>query len=196
MKLKIPINLSIVLFLMVATSGCGGLATLLKGEDQSATIDPVSTQADPEEESETVDSSSGETTAAASKADVFRQMNCREPSETDYLYGTYQIGWAAQGIRHEGILRVEGDVGKMRIKFFNAGINAEDVVDQDMFLATCPQGLILLGENPRTPDTEDLHATYAADNILIRQETNGSFTLMVVDDNGVTAPLEIQQIEE
>ncbi len=194
MKFKTPLNLFVVLFLMVSASGCGSLATLLKGEDQSVTIDPVS----PSEQAEpgAVDSSLGELTPSESKADTFRQMNCQDPSETDYLYGTYQIGWAAQGIRHEGILHLEGDVGKMRIKFFNAGIEAEDTVDQDMFLATCPQGLLLLGENPRTPDTEELHATYAADNILIRQETDGSYTLKVIDNRGVTAPLELQKIEE
>jgi hypothetical protein len=121
-------------------------------------------------------------------------MNCREPSEGDYIKGSYQVGWTARGDRYEGVLKMNGDVGQMRIKFFNAASNSEDLVDQTMVLANCPKGLILLGLNPRTPDTDKQHSTYSADNILIRRETNGSTTLVVVDDQGVISPLEIQRI--
>lgn len=143
-------------------------------------------------ESSPVESNSRE--KEQTQLNAFEQTNCREPTEADYIYGDYQVGWTARGDRYEGILQMNGDTGQMRVRFFNEGINSEDWVDQTMILANCPQGLILLGFNPRIPDTNDQHSSYSADNILMRRETNGAVTLIVVDDQGVTAPLEIQQI--
>ncbi len=180
-KWAVLANIGVISLLAVSTSGCGIIATALRGEQP--TSDPPSPESP----------SPGQ---AQTKADALRQMNCREPSETDYIHGTYQVGWAAKGDRYEGILQMNGDVGEMRLKFFNPVTNLEDLVDQSMALASCPQGLILLGVNPRVPNTEEQHPSYVADNILIRRETNGDITLVVIDDQGVISPLEIQEVSK
>lgn len=204
-KRKFLVNIGTISLLAISVSGCGILASALRGDDSSTpTGSPTqelteettapSTIGGQQQASDSSSSESASPSQAQNKADALRQMNCREPSETDYIYGNYQVGWTAGGERYEGILKVDGDAGQMRIKFFNSATNSEDIVDQTMVLAACPQGLILLGLYPRVPDTNNQHSTYVADNILIRRETNGAVTLVVVDDQGVTAPLEIQEI--
>ena len=202
-KCKFLVNIGVIFLLAISASGCSILANALRGDvNPSPTISPTEENTAPpttEGQRQASDSSSPEPASpspsqAPTKADALRQLNCREPSETDYIYGSYQVGWTAKGDRYEGILKVNGDVGQMRLKFFNPVINSEDLVDQTMVLATCPQGLILLGLNPRVPNTNNQHPIYVADNILIRRETNGTITLVVVDDQGVISPLEIQEI--
>jgi len=205
MKCVFLMNLGVISLLVISTSGCSILANALRRDvSPSPTVSPTqestkekTTPSITEEQPQVNDSPSPEPAPprqAQTKVDALRQMNCREPSKTDYIYGSYQVGWTAKGDRYEGILKVNGDVGQMRLKFFNAAIDSEDLVDQTMVLATCPQGLILLGLNPRVPNTNNQHPFYVSDNILIRRETNGTITLVVVDDQGVISPLEIQEI--
>ena len=179
-KWTVLVNITVISLFAISTSGCSIIENHLKQKS----IEPV-----PRE-----DSTEKNITTGTVKADVLRQMNCRQSSETDYIYGTYQVGWTAKGDRYEGILKMNGNVGQMRLKFFNSAINSEDLVDQTMVLATCPQGLILVGFNPTDPNTNNKHSFYVADNIFIRRETNGAITLVLIDDQGVTSPLEIQKI--
>lgn len=188
LKWTVLVNIGMISLLAVSTSGCSILANALRG-DVSPSPPTVSPTSDPPS-IEPIPSR----TPPQTKADALRQMNCSKPSKTDYISGTYQVGWTAKGDRYEGILQMNGDVGEMRLKFFNSVVNSEDSVAQDMVLASCPQGLILLGVNPRVPNTSKQHPTYVADNIIIRRETNGVITLVMIDDRGVVAPLEIQEI--
>ncbi len=128
------------------------------------------------------------------KAEALRRMNCREANQTDYVNGTYQIGWTASGGRYEGILQMKGETGAMRVQYFNTATNAKDMVDETIVLASCPQGLLFVGLNPVTSNTNNPHPTYSADNILVRRETNGATTLVLIDDQGVVSPIEIKQI--
>jgi hypothetical protein len=195
----------VISLLAMSASGCSILANALKGDvSSSPNITPTEEQTEQntttstsEGQGQASDSSSPESASprqGQTKIDTLEQMNCREPSETDYIYGSYQVGWTARGDRYEGVLQMNGDVGQMRIKFFNSETNSEDLVDQSMMLATCPQGLILLGFNPRVPNTTNQHPSYISDNIIIRRETNGTTTLVIVDDQGVISPMEIQEI--
>ena len=191
------VNITVISLFAISTSGCSIIENHLKQKSiesvppEDSTEQNIKTGTVKEQEEIRGSTSPGQVRI---KADVLRQMNCRQSSETDYIYGIYQVGWTAKGDRYEGILKMNGNVGQMRLKFFNSAINSEDLVDQTMVLATCPQGLILVGFNPTDPNTKNKHSFYVADNIFIRRETNGAITLVLIDDQGVTSPLEIQKI--
>jgi len=202
--------------LALSVSGCGMMAEFLKADpDSTSEADTPSTaesslpdspdsnennsQASIPTPSESISSESTlsenpNSENGATMSEILKRMNCQEPSQNDYIDGTYAIGWTIARHRHEGVLQMQGGSGIMRIKFFNANINSEDVVDQDMVLANCPQGLILLGFNPTSPDTKEAHSSYVADNLIIRIETDGSLVIMVVDDQGATASAEIEKV--
>jgi hypothetical protein len=130
------------------------------------------------------------------KAEALAQLNCRKPSESDYIYGNYRVGWMARGDRYEGLLSMQGSHGVMRVQFFNQAINSADVVDQTMVVASCPRGLILAGVEPVNPKTKEKHTTYSADNLFIRRNPSGNVIVEVVDDQGVTSPAEIEQVKQ
>jgi hypothetical protein len=187
-KRAVLVNIAAI-FLAGTVTGCGFITDLLKGGSVPTPKPAVSTDPSP------IDSEPQRSSEPQSKLDVLRKMNCQDPTEADYiLNGNYQVGWTAGGDRYEGVLKMEKDTGVMRLKYFNQATNTEDVVDQTMVLAVCPKGLLLVGVNPTPADSQEPHPTYAPDNILMRRETNGNVTLSLVDDNGVTAPVEISEI--
>jgi len=204
-KLSFLVRILAIFLLAIATNGCSILAKAIRGGSQpaskpSGTEVPANSStaspSQPEPAPRTFSSRRAETNSEQpqTKAGALRRMNCREASQTDYIYGTYQIGWTAAGNRYEGILKMKGESGAMRIQYFNTATNAKDMVDQMMVLASCPQGLLFVGLNPVTSNTNNPHPTYSADNILVRRETNGTTTLLLIDDQGVVSPVEIKQV--
>jgi hypothetical protein len=127
---------------------------------------------------------------------IIRSYGCLPAREAEFVYGDYQVGWSIAGDRYEGLLSMNGNSGMMWVEFFNIATNQPDQVEQTMVLASCPQGMVLLGFNPVIPNTNTAHTSYAADNLILRRETNGMLTVMNRDDRGVEALVEIQKISE
>lgn len=123
---------------------------------------------------------------------LVRTRECIPPNESEYIFGTYKLGWAMGGSRHEGSLHMEGRKGKMIIQYFNESTNQTETVDQTMVLASCTRGLVMFGFNPVFADTGQKHPTYAADNLIYRREINGDTTIINKDDRGVTVPVKIE----
>lgn len=91
---------------------------------------------------------------------------------------------------------MEGRIGTMRIKFFNPATNQTDAVDQTMVLASCTKGLVMFGFNPVVAGTDEKISTYSADNLIIRRETNGNITIINSDDQGISSPVEIEEMSK
>ncbi|MGJ3249460.1 MAG: hypothetical protein ACFE0I_25740 [Elainellaceae cyanobacterium] len=127
---------------------------------------------------------------------IIRNYGCLPASEAEFIYGDYHVGWSISGDRYEGLLRMNGNSGVMWLEFFDITANQPAQVEQTMILASCTQGMVLLGFNPVTPNTNTALTSYAADNLIIRRETNGTLTVMNRDDQGVEALVEIQKISE
>jgi eukaryotic-like serine/threonine-protein kinase len=127
--------------------------------------------------------------------DLLRPLNCSRASTAEHINGKFSIKWTYAGSVHEGGLAMNGETGLMRIQYFSSRTQTAESVDQDILLANCTQGLRLLGYNPRLAGTDTPLTTYSADNINIRQNTDGSFDLANCDDLGQCARVEIQKIE-
>jgi len=124
---------------------------------------------------------------------LVQSKECIPPNQVEYVYGNYKIGWTTASIRHEGILNMNGRVGKMRIQFFDQAANSTSAVDQIMVLASCTKGLVLLGFNPVVAGTNEKAANYITDNLIFRRETSGEFTLLNCYQGGCS-PIEMQQV--
>ncbi|GAB1541960.1 hypothetical protein NUACC21_46330 [Scytonema sp. NUACC21] len=123
---------------------------------------------------------------------LVRTRKCLPPNQAEYINGTYKLRWTISGSSYEGLLYMEGRIGKMRIQYFNEVTKSTETVDQTMLLASCTKGLVMFGFNPVVAGTAQQHPTYAADNLIFRRETNGDVTIINYDDRGVTALVEIE----
>jgi hypothetical protein len=124
---------------------------------------------------------------------IVQNKECIPPNKTEYIYGSYKIGWTTASIRHEGFIRMEGRVGQMRIQFFDQATNNTHSVDQTMVLASCTKGLVIIGLNPVVAGTNKKADTYTTDNLIFRRETNGGLTLLNCYQGGCS-PIEMEKV--
>jgi Tetratricopeptide repeat len=115
--------------------------------------------------------------------------SCSLASEAEYLYGKYSINWTHGG-QYKGVLEMDGVIGAMTV-FYNEGSKS---VKQTMILSNCTQGMMFLGFDPVLPETGTPDTNYNADNILIRQNVDGSIDAENCDDKNQCAPVEISRI--
>ncbi len=97
--------------------------------------------------------------------------------------GDWKLEFSAGGVTHIARLQMEGASGAMRVIFPNGS------VDQTMQLYNSSKGIVLLGFYPVDPNTGESVPSYKADNFLIRQEIDSSWTIVNCDDGGNTSPL-------
>jgi hypothetical protein len=124
---------------------------------------------------------------------LVKSKGCNPPNQVEYVHGNYKIGWTFATIRHEGLLNMNGRVGKMRIKFFDRASSSTSEVDQMMVLASCTKGLVLIGFNPVVAGTSEKAANYITDNLIFRRETGGEVTMLNCYEEGCS-PIEMQQV--
>jgi len=124
---------------------------------------------------------------------LVQSKECIPPNQVEYVYGNFQIGWTFAGTRHEGLLSMNGRVGKMRIQFFDQAENSTSEVDQIMLLASCAKGLVILGFAPVVAGTDEKAINYTPDNLIFRRETSGKITLLNCYQGGCS-PIEMQQV--
>jgi hypothetical protein len=168
-------------------------------------ISPSSTNPTPDKSPNTSKSSSTSESSSVSPTsnssnDKLQQLvknkSCSPPNQSEYISGNYKLDWTAKGSHYEGLLEMKGEIGTMRIKYFNEEMNKTDIVDQTMILANCVQGLVVFGNNPVIADTDQKHSTYSPDNLIFRREINGDITITNKDDQGVSVPVEMEKLSK
>ena len=198
-------SLFIVIFTIFLASGCATIDKMFSNATPSPS--PADSIPSPSPESSASPSTSKSRNSQSTESrnsknrsndeqldQLVKTRECLPPNQAEYVSGNYKLGWTMGGSRYEGLLRMEGRIGKMRIQYFNEATNETETVDQTMVLASCTKGLIILGFNPVLASTTQKHPKYAADNLIFRRETNGTVTIVNYDDRGVAASVEIEQV--
>ncbi len=184
-------SLFVTIFSIFLTSGCASIDKMFSPptSSPSATGSTPSPSPSKSPDSQNVGDSNDE-----NKLDqLVKSKGCNPPNQVEYVHGNYKIGWTFATIRHEGLLNMNGRVGKMRIKFFDQASSSTSEVDQMMVLASCTKGLVLIGFNPVVAGTSEKAANYITDNLIFRRETSGEVTLLNCYEEGCS-PIEMQQV--
>lgn len=126
---------------------------------------------------------------------IAQQRSCTRPNRSEYIYGTYKVGWTVQGNYYESVLEMRGDSGLMLTSYFNPNINRPELVLQTMRIQSCSFGLVIAGYSPRDPETKLPKRTYSADNLVMRRQPNGEIIIVNCDDAEVCAPATIESVD-
>jgi len=192
----------VVFCTIVITNGCATVDKIISDPTSTPSSPPTSTPSPPDNvtpsptPTDTSQSSNPNAENGGSLESLPIPRECSSPNQAEYVYGNYKLGWTIGGSRYEGLLHMEGQIGKMRVQYFDEYINRTQTVDQTMKLASCTWGLVMLGFNPVFADTNQEHPTYAADNLIFRRETNGDVTIMNYDDQGLAVLVEIEPLSD
>lgn len=82
--------------------------------------------------------------------------------------------------------------GKMRVRYYD---NGTKLIEQSMRIEITQYGIRLTGYNPVYAGTTTRHPTYNADNFYISVDEYGNYTMVNIDDGGVTAKVFIRKVE-
>lgn len=101
------------------------------------------------------------------------------------VYGSYSLTYSVDGTVYQGVLKMNGYRGKLRVRFFSPDSRRTEVVDQEMRLKSSSQGLILLGYNPSSP-------TYIPDNFIFAVDPDGTLIAHTCDYLKRCSPVDVQ----
>lgn len=86
----------------------------------------------------------------------------------------------------------DNGTGKMRVRYYQDGTK---MVEQTMKIENTQYGIRLTGYNPVYPGTSRKHPSYNADNFYISVDEYGNYSIVNIDDGGVSAKASIRKIE-
>ena len=131
----------ITIFTIFLANGCASIDKIISkpSATDSTPSSPPEGSASPSTSKSPDSQSVGDSNDKNKLDQLVKSRECNPPNQVEYVSGNYKIGWTFAGIRHEGLLNMNGRVGKMRIKFFDQASNSTSEVDQIMVLASCPQ---------------------------------------------------------
>jgi hypothetical protein len=141
---------------------------------------PAPTQS-PQPTSSPVPSNGAAAATTISRCGVTEQLLA--PNSQAYLDGDWQINFSAGLIAHQSLLRMRGEDGVMRTKFFDNQTNREQEVLQDIKLRSSATGIWLLGSNPIDAATKQRADTYSPDNLYIQRAPDGRLIAFNCDNN-------------
>jgi serine/threonine-protein kinase len=102
-----------------------------------------------------------------------RQEQASEPNAL--IDGYWRLDFSVGQVHHQSILHMSGKNGEMVTEYFDVQLNKTQRVRQTMRLWSSSMGLIAKGYNPVDAETQQPHATYQPDEILIQQKTDGTY---------------------
>lgn len=102
-----------------------------------------------------------------------RQEQASEPNS--FIDGYWRVDFSVGQIHHQSILQMNGKNGEMVTEYFDVQLNKTQRVRQTMRLWSSSMGLVAKGYNPVDAETQQPHATYQPDEILIQQKTDGTY---------------------
>ncbi len=110
------------------------------------------------------------------------------------IYGAWKLRYSVDGIVYESFLKMQGNSGTMRTRFFSPNVDRTEIVDQTMQLRSSAEGLILLGSHPVYGGTTISHPTYSPDNFLFRINPDGSKEVFTCDYLKQCSPVNLETL--
>ena len=107
-------------------------------------------------------------------------------TEASYpVYGSYSLTYSVDGTVYQGVLKMNGYRGKLRVRFFSPDLRRTEIVDQEMRLKSSSQGLILLGYSSSI-------ANYSPDNFIFAIDPDGTLIAHTCDYLKRCSPVDVQ----
>lgn len=112
--------------------------------------------------------------------------SCQTPK-----YETLKLKWSLGTTVYRGVMKLNGCKGDLVISFWDNSIGKTAIVQQSLRISDSSQGMMLYGYNPVLFGTSIRYPSYAPDNFLFKQQTNGTWVRYTCDDSKQCSPVQL-----